>query len=95
MVFNEFLNSRPMIDVPVDGGDDGVAVTVSVTALLTSNRDVLMILGLEGVVSAGSVGAIIGADVDVLTEFDIAVVIAGAIALERVSLEDPLSFCFC
>ena len=86
-----------MIGVPVDGGDDDdrVAVTVSATTLLTNNRDVLANLGLGGVVSAGSVGAIIGADVDVLTEFDIPVVIAVAIALERVSLEDPLSFCFC
>ena len=28
MVFNDCLSSRPVIDVPVDAGDDGVVVTM-------------------------------------------------------------------
>ena len=94
-VFNGFLSSRPIIGVPVDEGDDGVVVTVSAKALRIDERDVLVFIGLDRVVIGGSVGGIIGVDVDMLTEFDTAVVIAMAIALERVSLEDSLSFCFC
>ena len=81
--------------MPVDEGDDAVAVTASAMMLRIDDREVLVILGLDRVVIGGSVGEIIGADVDVLTGFDIAVAIAVAITLERVSLEDSLSFCFC
>jgi hypothetical protein len=32
-IFNDLLSSRPVINVPVDAGDDGVVVTMSVKAL--------------------------------------------------------------
>ena len=82
-MFKDFLCSGPVIDVPVDAGDDEVVVTVSVVkALRTDARtDLLVIVVFSAVaVMRGSVGGMVC--VGMLTELGIVMVVATAIALE-------------
>ena len=93
MVFNDCLSSRPVIDVPVDAGDDEVGVTVSAKTFRIDTRVGLVIFGLAGgvivvfaaIVIGGLVNGMIGVGVDMLTEL-------GFIDT-RVTLEDSLGFC--
>ena len=89
-MFNDLLSVRAMIEAPVDEGDDGVVVTVSVKTLRIDVRSDLVIVLLAAVVIRGLVGETIG--VVVLTEFDIVVVIAATIGL-RAFITVALSFC--
>ena len=108
-MFSDLFSSRPVIDVPVDAGDDGVVVTESVKALCIDARAGLVIVDLAGgynvlfaaVVIDELVGGMIGfvsdSGVDVLAGVDIKMVAAAMVDLEfipmRLSLEDSLRFC--
>ena len=89
-MFNDFLCSRPVIDVPVDAGDDEVVVIMSAKALRIDARVGLLVVGLAvgfvvllaGEVKDRLVGGIIGVDADMLAELAIVMVAAAAIALE-------------
>ena len=86
-MFNEFLSSLSTIDVPVDAGDDGVIIFMSVNVFIVDTRSDVAIVGLAGgsiallagEVIDGLLGGIIG--VGMLTEFGIVVVVAATIAL--------------
>ena len=92
-MFNDFFISRPVIDVPVDAGDDAVGVTVSAKALRIDTRVGLIIFGLAGgvivvfaaIVIGGLVNGMIGVGVDMLTELGFIDTL--------VTLEDSLGFC--
>ena len=43
-MFNDLLSVRAMIEAPVDEGDDGVVVTVSVKALSADRRTEVVIV---------------------------------------------------
>ena len=89
-MFNDFLFSRPVIDVPVDLGDDGVVVSMSAKTLRIDARSDLVIVGLAGcfvvlfavVVIRGLFGRMIGVGVDMLTELGGVVVVVAAIHLK-------------
>ena len=72
-MFKEFLCSRPVIDVPVDEGDDAAVVTESAKTLRTGARSGLVVVAFAAVVIRGLV---------MLTELGIVVVFVAAIALE-------------
>ena len=46
--FNDDVSSRPVIDVPVDAGGDGVVVPESAKTLRIGTRSDLLIVGLSG-----------------------------------------------
>ena len=81
-MFNEFCSSRPVIDVPVDAGDDEVVVTVSARTLRINVRSDLAIVVLAWVVINGFVGGMIDVGVDILAELDIVVVVAAVSVLK-------------
>ena len=78
-MFNGFLSSLPVIDVPVDEGNNGVVVTASVKALRIGARSNWVIVGLAGgcmvlltrLVMDGLVCEVIGVGVDILAELRI------------------------
>ena len=86
-MLNDFLCSRPAIDVPVDAGD-----ATAKALRIDSRSDLVMIVGLAlglivllaGEVKDRWIGGIIGIDPDMLTELDIVMVAAAVIALEVV-----------
>ena len=88
IMFNSFLSSLPVTEVPVDEGGDVVVGTMSANALRIDTRCDVAIVSLAGRcrvllaarVIDGLVGGMIGVCVDMLTELDI--VVAAAIALE-------------
>ena len=81
IMFKDLFSSWPAIDVPVDAGDDEVAVTMSVTRLRIDARSDLVIVNLVGgfiivlakVMVDGMISDMIGVGVDVLAEFNIVV----------------------
>ena len=87
--FNNFFSSRPVIDVPVDGDNDEVVVTMSAKKLCMVARSDLVILGLAGgfivlfagVVIDGLADGMIDVGVDMLAEFGIVVVVAAVSVL--------------
>ena len=82
-MFNGFCSSSfPVIDVPVDAGDDEVLVTVSIKTLRINVRSVLAVVVLAWAMISGLADGMIGVRVDISTELDIVVVVAAASALE-------------
>ena len=81
-MWNEFLSSRSIIDVPVDEGDDELAFVVSTKELRIDARADLVILCLATVVIDGSVVEIFIVVFGVLTESGTVAVVAEAIDLE-------------
>jgi len=93
-MLNDCLCSRPVIDVPVDAGDDEVVATVSAKTLRTGARsDSVMLVGLAG----GLIVIFTDVGVDVLVGVNANMLVATITDMEfigtRVSLEDSLSFC--
>ena len=75
MFNNDSFSSRPVVNVPVDAGDDAVVVTVSVVkALRIDARAGLVIIVLDEAVIRGLVDEKIG--VVMLVKLDIVVIIA-------------------
>ena len=96
MMLKLAFSSRPVIDVPADAGDDAVVVVArTVKKLRIDTRTGLAIVGLIGGLGLCRIGGIIvrftavglasgmiGVGVDMLTEVNIGVVVAAAIASE-------------
>ena len=104
-MLNDFFISRPIIDVPVDAGDDEVVVTVPAKTVGTDVRaglwtgiamdiDVTIVtrVGMVVVLIADTItGFVPGIDVDVLAGVDAKTDLK--FIDTRVSLEDSLGFC--
>ena len=88
-MLNNIFISRLTFDVPVDAGDDGVVIFMSVNVFIVDTRSDVAIVGLAGdsiallagEVIDGLLGGMIGVGVGMLTEFGIVVVVAATIAL--------------
>ena len=94
-MFNDLLSVRAVMDVPVDAGDDGVVVTVSVKTLSTDARTEVVIVLLAGLVSVRLVVIVVDIVVRAVIAFELFLAVSCMVDVRvmPISLDGSLRFC--